>query len=165
MMQTDQGQISEDYLLGDLDGTLYTYIEAVQSGCKPIAAFGVLKRHLGHVVEIIEREGLQYVVEPWTEDRIYLYLYRESYLGEIIATLDSLPGGISKTFRVWASGKLFGYSDHDIKEYLEERGLVNPSPPGGDGSAMSASRSAPSQHPAWGSYPSRKGEPCCPCSE
>ena len=157
-------EVSEDYLLGDLDGTLFTYIEAVKTECKPVAAFGILKRHLDHAVEVIEREGLRYLVEPWTEDRVQLYLYGDAYLGEVIATLGSLPKETSKTFRIWARGKLFGYSDHDIKEYLEERSLVNASPPGGNGTATSASRSGSNQHPCLGSHPSGREERCFPYS-
>ncbi len=127
-MNSDQA--SEDYLAGDLEGKLFTYIEAIQTGTKPVACCGILKKQASSAIELILRENLHFLVLPWTEDRVIIYLFQDMYLGEIVLTLDALNGVLDKQFTTWAWGKLYGYGDSDIADYLKKMGLLTLSPLG-----------------------------------
>lgn len=122
-------RVSEEYLHGDLDGALAVYIEAVKTGSKPVASYVVLRRQAAHAIQLIEREGLQFLILPRSHERVLIFLFRHLYLPEVILTLEGPLGEIlGKPFSVWACGEMFGYSEQDIAKCIQDMSQTSPSP-------------------------------------
>ena len=97
---------SEEYLHGDLDGAPAIYIEAIKTRSKPLASYVVLRRQAAHAIELIEREGLQFLILSCSHERVLIFLFRYFYLAEVILTLEGPLGGIlGKPFSVWCAEK------------------------------------------------------------
>ena len=100
-----------------LKGQIYTYCELVIRG-KPAAIISIQDRYIEIAIDIVKSNKLYYLLEELTEEWKVLWIYKERYMEEIIKKMPEEPKTV---YDHWVLGKIFGYSDEAIKEYLETK--------------------------------------------
>lgn len=116
-MQTRPGKGSDavecpEYLQGEIDTCCYM----VKTG-KPAAMIPVQKRFLDSAIERVASVhcGLEIRTEELADGWVTLWIYKYPHILEIIKSLPQAP---QTPFDHWVLGKLFGYSEDSIAEYL-----------------------------------------------
>lgn len=102
-----------DYLIGRLG--VYCYM--VKKG-KPAAMLPIKTKYLESVKELIRERQLEFHVENLTKDWYKLWIYKHSHILEVIKALQQEP---ETTFDHWVLGKLFGYSEESIGDYISKK--------------------------------------------
>lgn len=106
-------------------GQLTTYCEQVNTGTKLCAQIMCMDIYWPFVREIIEQEGCKVLYRNESKDFKVIYIYKYDFVELIIDELLDSQREKPSGFIVWATGKLFGYSDYEISEYLERHGYLN----------------------------------------
>ncbi|MGD0793395.1 MAG: hypothetical protein ABR920_16630 [Terriglobales bacterium] len=105
--------------MGLMFGQIAVHCEHVLSGGKLAAQIGCSRDNVGLACDAIRREGCQFIVdEKVSSDRVSIWIYKKAIAETLIRVLDresapSLSGAI-------ISGKLFGYADNEIEDYVTE---------------------------------------------
>lgn len=103
--------------LGLMFGQIAVHCEHVLSGGKLAAQIGCNRDNVALACDAISREGCQFIIgEEVSPDRTSVWIYKKAIAATLIRILDkenapSLSGAI-------ISGKLFGYSDNEIENYV-----------------------------------------------
>ena len=101
---------------------IYNYCDCVAKGCKPVAMMSIKRKDVDEAVSIVSNINLNYYIEEMEDnDWTILYIYKHDYLLDVIKASPSHP---TTTFDHWILGKMFGYSDEAIKDFLIKRGLI-----------------------------------------
>ena len=98
-----------------LKGQIYTYCELVIRG-KPAAIISIQDRYAKETIDIVKSNKLYYLIEELSAGWKTLWIYKYKYMEEIIKKMPEKPKTI---YDHWVLGKIFGYSDEAIKEFLE----------------------------------------------
>jgi hypothetical protein len=104
---------------GLLLGQVVTHCEHVLAGSKLAAQLGCSPENLKLACDAIQQEGCQFIVNlNEAEGRPSIWIYKKAIAETLIRVLEkesapSLSGAI-------ISGKLFGYSDNEIENYVTE---------------------------------------------
>lgn len=93
------------------------YCEAIKTGTKPVAMLSIQSRYVEEVKGYIEREGMKNHIRSSVGDENWkvVFIYKYDYLLDVIKAAPEYPSSI---FEHWLLGKLFGYSDEAIKNFL-----------------------------------------------
>ncbi|GAB6100414.1 hypothetical protein JCM16358_22930 [Halanaerocella petrolearia] len=97
-----------------LKGQAEAYCYMVNRG-KPAATLAVQDRYLDEIKEFIEQENLLTYNEELYEGWQTLWIYKYPHILEVIKTLQQTP---DSKFDHWILGKLFGYDEHSIHEFI-----------------------------------------------
>jgi hypothetical protein len=104
------------YISGFLAGQAVAYCEMVSRGVRLAGQLDVPAESCPALVELVQREGCKAHVVP-RDGRAALWIYRDERIEKLIHALDgTVP--MPPCVAVWGMGKLFGYSDRDILDYL-----------------------------------------------
>ena len=110
---------------GYLIGKAEVYCEQVRTGAKLVGAFGFDRRYIRLVRRTVRMEGCKLIIDQtYSKDRATAYVYKYAFVKLLMKTQFRQSGEPVAGFAIWASGKLFGYSDFEIARYLEEQGYV-----------------------------------------
>jgi len=100
-------------------GEIQAYCYMVQRG-KPAAMVPIQKRHLKKAVTFIVKEfDLKYHIDLLCEGWATLWIYKQPHIREVIKTVSDKPETV---FDHWVLGKLFGYEEAAIGDFLAKRG-------------------------------------------
>lgn len=93
------------------------YCQAVATGNKPVAMLSIQSRYSNEIKKMVEREGLKIHLVDVNRNNSWntAFIYRHDYLLEVIKKAPERPNSI---YEHWVLGKLFGYSDEAIKDFL-----------------------------------------------
>lgn len=108
----------EGFVLGQCE----IYCEPVRAGAKLAAQTGCPRELERQATAHIARAGLSCIVEPWCETHVTIWIFKYPFVRKLIEEINA--DAPVTALRVWAMGKLFGYSDVEIGRYLGEHGLV-----------------------------------------
>ncbi len=109
-----------------LVGQITAYCEQVNAGAKLCAQLLCIERYLPLAMEMIEREQCRCFCREVSPEAVAVFIYKYDFVELLIEELlISNDGDIPSASRVWASGKLFGYSDFEIWQYLKEHGYLD----------------------------------------
>jgi len=97
-----------------LKGQIEAYCYMVEKG-KPAAILPVQSRYLKEATELVDTYGLNSYAEDSSENWYELWVYKYPHTLEIIKSLQQVSSDILKH---WILGKLFGYSEEAIREFL-----------------------------------------------
>ena len=115
---------STAFARGFVLGQANVYVEQVNAGTKLAAQIGCHARHVPAVREMVEKEGCRIVIdEQRGEGRVAIWIFKHSFVEIIIAEMSHAKTTPPTAAGVWAMGKLFGYSDSAIGDYLHEHHL------------------------------------------
>ncbi len=96
-------------------GQIDIYCQSVFAGCKPCALLPLQDRYVEEARQIINDNSLFFYSEFLYEGWQTVWIYKESFMLEIIK---ALPDDPQTAFDHWVLGKAFGYSDEAIEEFL-----------------------------------------------
>jgi hypothetical protein len=106
-------------------GQVTAYCEQIKAGAKPCAQLLCLKEYVPLVSEIAVSDGCKIVQKEASTDISAVFIYKSDFIKPIINELLIGRGDKDPTlFEVWATGKLFGYSDAEIYSYLQMHGYL-----------------------------------------
>lgn len=94
---------------------ILAYCYMVQRG-KPAALIPVPERDINDAVALVNREhGIKAYTESLAEGWVSLWIYKYTHILDVIKALPQAP---KSTFDHWVLGKLFGYEEVAIQEFL-----------------------------------------------
>ena len=107
---------------GYFTGKAEVYCEQISAGAKLAALLVCRRESLQRVLRLIGQEELRFVISGWTKTQVNVWIFKYGFVRKLIAATgrNKTPTAAS----VWATGKLFGYSDAEIGTYLYRHGLV-----------------------------------------
>lgn len=99
------------------EGQLMVYCYEISKGTKPVAVLVIKTKYTTEALGYIENEGLICSVRIMTKypEWSSIYIYKDKYLEEIINNAPEEPNSV---YDHWILGKLFGYSDAEIKKFI-----------------------------------------------
>lgn len=100
-------------ICGEIDSLCYM----AQRG-KPAAVMAIKTKYLVDAVKRIDSLFGLYTYEKFLEnDWVELWIYKKDFMLDIIKSLPEKPNTI---YDHWILGKVFGYSDEAIEEYIKK---------------------------------------------
>ena len=106
--QSTPSEHTSDRALGFVLGQAATYCERVRTGGSLIAEFGCPNVYLEEVLRLIAGENCQHHTSSDGDQRTTIHIYRDD---RALVLLDSANDA-------WAMGKLFGYGDRDVLDFI-----------------------------------------------
>jgi hypothetical protein len=94
---------------------LTNYCFLVNTG-KPSSLMPLQVKYRDDAIEFIKNYNLNYYIEELADGWLTLWIYKLPYILEIIKMAPNEPQNI---FDHWMLGKLFGYSDYEIGEFIK----------------------------------------------
>ena len=110
---------AEGYISGFLDGQAVAYCEMVCRGVRLAGQLDVSADACVRLVALIEREGCMARVVGGESDRAAIWIYRDAAVERLIDAITEIP--MPADAAVWSMGKLFGYGDRDVLDYVAAR--------------------------------------------
>lgn len=100
-------------------GQLNAYCYEVEKGTKPVALILVKTIYVDEIKQCVEEHSLRVKVKEVNEypEWSSAYIFKDKYLGKVIENAPEEPSSI---YDHWILGKLFGYSDAEIKAYVSK---------------------------------------------
>ncbi|UYZ36778.1 hypothetical protein OD350_03655 [Clostridium beijerinckii] len=97
------------------------YCDMVLKG-KPCACEAIQDRYVSEVINKINNLKLKSYIEELSTGWKTIWIYKDEYIIEIIKELPEEPKTI---FEHWILGKVFGYSDEAIRNFIQTKLLYN----------------------------------------
>jgi hypothetical protein len=104
-------------------GQILSYCEQVLNGAKLAAQIIINKKYRKMVCDTILNEKCKFCDKKSGNDYYVIFIYKYPYVRILINELFTEKSN-PKLSDIWAAGKLFGYSDYEIGEYLKGHGYV-----------------------------------------
>lgn len=101
---------------GFLAGQVVAYCEAIRRESRVAAQLAFPKMYVATLTRLIAREGCRSAVESVTSDHASIWIYRSRTVKRLIDRLALEPESALYT---WSMGKLFGYADRDVLNFIE----------------------------------------------
>jgi len=103
-------------------GNIMTHIQFVKLGNKPVSEITIHNEFLGEVFKEIKKNKLNLICVAKGKTHTSVYIYKYSYLKHVINF--SLGKSFNKKIlKTWINGKMFGYSDSSINDYITKNYL------------------------------------------
>ena len=96
---------------------LQTYCYLVRNG-KPAAMMPIQERYAEEAKTTIQSYGLNHYFEQLSDGWLTLWVYKLPFIMEVIKSAPQVPNTI---FDHWVLGKLFGYSEEAIQEFIQSK--------------------------------------------
>lgn len=97
-------------------GQLLTYCDLVKKG-KPASNFPLQTRHEKQLRLIVEEEGVNIHIEHLSEGWFTVWIYKYPHILDVIKEIPSNP---KSTYDHWILGKLFGYEENSIYDFINK---------------------------------------------
>jgi len=110
------GTMSRPAVLSSLE----TQAALVARGVRPAAMEAVQDRYLEEARRIADRHGLCALVEDLADGWKEVWVYKHPHIGFVIEKTGRQP---ATAFEHWVLGKVFGYSEEAIADYLLRLGI------------------------------------------
>ena len=104
------------YIEGFLAGQVVAYCERVRTGMSLVCEMSFPWEHADTLTDLVEREGCRSTVDPDNDERVTLWIYRDDIVRKFTEQLQS---GIPTELAIWSTGKLFGYSDREVVNFIQ----------------------------------------------
>ncbi|MGG0888985.1 hypothetical protein [Cytobacillus horneckiae] len=101
-----------------IEGELSAYCYQVTRG-KPVACMAVQERYVQKCIVIVSRENLFHMVAPLSDGWVTFWVYKYPHMLEIIKNIPDKPKTVTDH---WVLGKLFGYDEQSISDFLIKEG-------------------------------------------
>lgn len=109
-------------------GQIITYCEQIQRGSKLVAEIGFAEKDTHLIQETINNEGCKAIFDlNRGYGRATVWIYKYDYVALLIDQLfmkNRNRQGKLSALEIWTTGKLFGYSNYEISNYLKEHGYI-----------------------------------------
>lgn len=98
-------------------GEIGAYCYMVKRG-KPAAMIPIQERYAPEAISLIEKHELNSYTEWLSEGWKTLWIYKYPHILEVIKSVPQAPSAV---FEHWLLGKLFGYEEAAIHEFIEAK--------------------------------------------
>jgi len=113
--------VERGYLIGKVEA----YCEQIRAGAKLLAELGFDGRHTKMVKEMVAASGCKLALDfRRGQNRPVAHIYKYAFVKRLVETWLGPSSKPPTGAGIWATGKLFGYSDFEIAQYLRERGYA-----------------------------------------
>ncbi len=92
------------------------YAFLINKGLKPAANLPIQERYADEAAKFVVSLGLSSLIEPLSEGWVQLWLFKYNHMLDVIKELPQAP---KSTYDHWILGKVFGYTEESISEFLE----------------------------------------------
>jgi hypothetical protein len=106
------------YIEGFLAGQVVAYCERVNTGSGLAGQIACPRAYVNKLIALVANEGCESVIEEINPERVSLWIYRDKLVKCLIDYLQSGPEAQTK-LGAWGMGKLFGYSDRQVLDFIE----------------------------------------------
>lgn len=121
-MPTPAEILTDRYIEGFLDGQALSYCEMVNRGVRLAGFLDVHAKEIARLVGLIERDGCKgKVVDTGAQGRAGLWIYRDDRVVTLIDAFEAKGSHVPSDADTWMMGKLFGYGDTDVLEFMARR--------------------------------------------
>ncbi|MEW5898663.1 MAG: hypothetical protein AB1652_05760 [Bacillota bacterium] len=104
----------DGYKMGEISTCAYLVVRG-----KPLALVDVPKKWLDEAINIAtNRYGLKVHIEDFDEGTAFLFMYKYPHILEVIKAVYKKPETV---FAHWVWGKLFGYEEAAIADYIAKK--------------------------------------------
>jgi len=91
----------------------------VNTGVRLVAEQAIQNYCVSECLGLIKKEGLQYILNPRDETHTAIYMFKYSCMKDVINFTLGKPYN-KKALIHWINGKMFGYPDEEIDEYISK---------------------------------------------
>lgn len=112
------------YIEGFLAGQAVAYCERVNTGLSLTAQLSCAKRYADKLLSLAAQEGCEYFVEHREPERVAIWIYRDKLVKQLIEQARSASEPPSAR-DIWSTGKLFGYADREVINFIERSRQVS----------------------------------------
>ena len=118
--------LTDEKIKNTLLGQITVYCEQVNTGTKLCAQVMCMDKYLSFIKAITKQERCKILYKNGGKGFKVVFIYKYDFVQLIINELfikknkKRIPSGLE----IWASGKLFGYSDYEISNYLRKHGYL-----------------------------------------
>ena len=113
-----QGESGGDrYVEGFLAGQVVAYCEMTLRGVRLAGQMDVPSDACSSLISLVEAEGCMARVVCRDAGRAAFWIYRDARVGALIDALESTPP-MPRNLAIWSMGKLFGYGDREVLDFL-----------------------------------------------
>lgn len=85
---------------------------------KPAASIALQDRYVEQAITITKDDNLNFYVEILAEGWVTFWIYKYDHILDVIQIVPQVP---KTTFDHWLLGKLFGYDEASINEFVSKR--------------------------------------------
>lgn len=106
-------------------GQIGIYCEEVNKGTKLCAQMTILNDFLPILIVSIKQEKCKAIILDEGAEYKNIFIYKYDFVEKLIkGVIERSKKPHPDVFEVWATGKLFGYSDYEISKYLKKHGYL-----------------------------------------
>jgi hypothetical protein len=87
----------------------------VKNGCKPAAVTALQTRYIDEAIEICQLSNIKYHFSDLSKDWVSFFVYKYDHILEVIKNSPEKP---NSTYDHWILGKLFGYDEQAIGDFV-----------------------------------------------
>lgn len=100
--------------------TVSTYVEAITTGSKPVAAIFTQQGRVEGILDVVAQASkeVKNLVCPESEGWATVYLFRYPHLLDVLLYQQKCIMDLPMPVREWLTGCLFGYSQSDIAAHI-----------------------------------------------
>lgn len=107
---------TDRYIDGFLAGQAVAYCEMVCRGVRLAGQLDVPAQACAELVALVQQEGCVARVVSLDRTRAAVWIYRDKRVERLIEALHEIP--MPSDIAIWSMGKLFGYADADVLDFL-----------------------------------------------
>jgi hypothetical protein len=116
-MKRQPRQLGKDqYVEGYLAGQVVAYCEQVKTGSRLAGQINCPSVYISKLIPLVAQEGCKSAIERLNSRRVSLWIYRDKLAKRLVDHLQSAP---TSELGIWSMGKLFGYADREIVNFIE----------------------------------------------
>lgn len=97
--------------------SLSNYISYVKCGVKPVSLIQINNRYLDECIQEIKDHNLLFITEETGKTHTNLFIFKDGMYEHIVSYLLWFSYN-EEVFDAWLQGKVFGYSDEMIREFI-----------------------------------------------
>ena len=108
----------KQYIEGFLAGQAVAYCEMVSRGVRLAGQMDVPAQACDSLVILVQQEGCFARVVSVDPGRAAIWIYRDRGVERLIDAFDDAGVPMPSELAIWSMGKLFGYCDQQVLDYL-----------------------------------------------
>lgn len=99
-------------------GNISSNILAVKKGMRLVSQHTIRKKWVDEIIINIKKNNLNFLKISIDKNYDSVYFFHHLFMGNIIKYMNHLPCN-ENVVKIWINGKMFGYSDEEIKNHIK----------------------------------------------
>ncbi|MNW52994.1 hypothetical protein D3C74_305350 [compost metagenome] len=98
-----------------IESEIRTHCYMIERGCKPASCMPIQNRYVGMTIDICRSYNVKNYLEKLTDGWMTVWFYKYEHMLDIIRNVPDKP---ETAYDHWVLGKLFGYDEESIGEFI-----------------------------------------------